>query len=66
MTKNQFQNYIPREDFQGTALEWLKQEYARQQRLRVKTYERMKFIPNPSDMTKDKMIADYPFELPAN
>lgn len=59
-----FQDYITREGFRGTSLEWLKQEYARQKKLKVRTFEQMKFIPDPVDMTKDKMIADYPFELP--
>lgn len=58
----QFQDYIPREAFTGSAREWLRQEYARQERLGVRTFQRMHFIPDPHDMTKDRMIPLEAFE----
>lgn len=58
-----FQDYISREEFKGTALEWLKQEYARQDRLKVKTFEKLEFIPGIRDETRDTMVPLGAFEI---
>ncbi len=57
------QDYIPLKDFKGTTREWLLQEYARQERLGVKTGERFGVEFHPRDYTQDKMFSTGSFEI---
>ena len=64
MREGEWKDYIPRDQFDGSAGEWLEQEYARQRRLGVVTGQHYVFgsAPNPLD---DVLEAGAPFEIPA-